>query len=1052
MRSQPVSGVSMRSWVRSLKVFSFGVSLLKIMTAALLWSGAFSAAALAQSPLFSVEGELTDEDSTRGDTGIPYDGYPFSGEAGQIIRIRLNSDEFDTVVMLVDLRTGRWAQNDEGGPGSNSELIVRLPDDGEYQIVATAYSPGGRGRYRVVVDAATEQNLQRSERIQSAEQLAAAGLRLLKERQYEEGLANLQAALTIYREVGEREGEASVLGDIAISYDSLGLHEEAVEYQQRSLEIRREIGDSRGEAKSLVNLGVTYTKLRRYLEATDWLEQALSLSRALSYRDTEAVALSNLGDIASAVDAYAKAVDFYQRALRIAVETNNLRGIGLVLSQLGSTARRSGSYKVSIDYHQQALEISRQRADAYAEAEQLASVGDGYLGLSDYRQALDFYQQSLAVSQTVNDLRGEASTLSSLCAVYFKLGNQAKAIDLCEQAVGIARSTSDYRNETKALAHLASAYNVAGEVTTAIDYNQQALSLAQEKGLRALEGLILSNLGDVYRQNKDYEKAVDVLTQSLVIAVEEGSPYGEAITAGNLGIAYYFLGETDQAIEQHQRALGLFRQIEDRQGEAIALSDLGKAYIDAGELEKSEAALTESIAVLDSLRTAELDDRDRITLFETQASVYQILEMLLVARNQLPEALEVTERRRARSLAQLLSEGLSDTTSESASLSPSFSKIQSVAKQQQSTLVEYAIGLSARGGVSLYIWVIQPTGELDFREVSLEQSGEVSALTRLIDQSRESLGDRNRGASLTVIGTGSTDIKESLRSLHQLLIEPIADLLPSDPQQKVVFIPQGELSLVPFAALVDSADRYLIEKHTVLTAPSVQALALSKQKATMNSEITERSSLLAVGNPTMPSVWNSVVGSFQQLAPLPGAEREAKEIAALFNTDALIGREATETVVKQQIENAQIIHLATHGLLEYGTPEDSGEPDVPGAISLAPDGVEDGLLTAGEIFRDLDLAADLVVLSACDTGLGRHTGDGVVGLSRSLLVAGVPSVVVSLWAVPDVPTAELMTTFYEALQQGEDKAQALRTAMLSTLETHPDPRDWAAFTLVGTAQ
>lgn len=166
----------------------------------------------------------------------------------------------------------------------------------------------------------------------------------------------------------------------------------------------------------------------------------------------------------------------------------------------------------------------------------------------------------------------------------------------------------------------------------------------------------------------------------------------------------------------------------------------------------------------------------------------------------------------------------------------------------------------------------------------------------------------------------------------------------------------------------------------------------------------------------------------------------------------LIGEQATEARIKQQLPSAQLIHLATHGLLDYGDPSAYGSLDFPGAIALAPSEGEDGLLTSAEI-REMDLQADLAVLSACDTGRGRIRSDGVVGLSRSLITAGAPSVIVSLWAAPDAPTAELMTEFYRQLRQvGNDKAQALRQAMLITMRSHPNPRNWAAFTLLGAAE
>ncbi|NJN19984.1 MAG: CHAT domain-containing protein [Leptolyngbya sp. RL_3_1] len=289
------------------------------------------------------------------------------------------------------------------------------------------------------------------------------------------------------------------------------------------------------------------------------------------------------------------------------------------------------------------------------------------------------------------------------------------------------------------------------------------------------------------------------------------------------------------------------------------------------------------------------------------------------------------------------------------------------------------------------------------------------------------------------------------RDLHQLVITPIAALLPSDPEAKVVFIPQGELFQVPFPALRNGEGQALIEAHTILTAPSIQVLGLTQDLATPTDAFNEQD-ILVVGNPTMPTIWSPQQGgTYQTLPPLPGAQREATAIAALLNIDPLVGSAATESTVKQAMTQAEVIHLATHGLLEYGDVQDSGIRDVPGAIALAPGNGEDGLLTAGEIL-DLPLNADLVVLSACDTGLGRITGDGVIGLSRSLITAGTPSVVVSLWAIPDAPTAELMTVFYAQLIAGRDKAQALRQAMLITRQRYPDPRNWAAFTLIGSAE
>jgi CHAT domain-containing protein len=182
----------------------------------------------------------------------------------------------------------------------------------------------------------------------------------------------------------------------------------------------------------------------------------------------------------------------------------------------------------------------------------------------------------------------------------------------------------------------------------------------------------------------------------------------------------------------------------------------------------------------------------------------------------------------------------------------------------------------------------------------------------------------------------------------------------------------------------------------------------------------------------------------QQLSPLPGAEKEAQDIAQLLNVTPLIGSQATKAAVVQQMLSSRIIHLATHG---------SFDPNrgIGSWLALTPTNSDDGFLTAEEIF-ELELNAELVVLSACDTGRGRITGDGVIGLSRSFISAGVPSVLVSLWKVDDAATAYLMREFYENWLDGSDKAQALRQAMLTTMQQYPAPENWAAFTLIGEAE
>jgi CHAT domain-containing protein len=385
---------------------------------------------------------------------------------------------------------------------------------------------------------------------------------------------------------------------------------------------------------------------------------------------------------------------------------------------------------------------------------------------------------------------------------------------------------------------------------------------------------------------------------------------------------------------------------------------------------------------------------------------------------------------------------------------PNIEQIRQVAKSHNATLVEYSInyqtfpvqGKEQTQESELLIWVIQPTGEITLRRVDLRPlwQKQNTSLSELVSSSRAAMGIRS-AANKGRITVETVEIRKDnrpskqLQQLHQLLIEPIADLLPKDPNARVAFIPQKSLFLLPFAALQDKQGKYLIEQHAIFTAPSIQALdLLYKQRQRIQGVAKD---VLVVGNPTMPSLPPKIGQKPVSLQLLPGAEREAKAIANLFNTQALTGDAATETAIVQQMPQARIIHLATTGLLDE-------EEALRSAIALAPSNTDDGLLTAEEILN-LKLNAELVVLSACDTGLGRITEDGVIGLTRSFMAAGVPSVIASLGSMPDEQTAFLMTEFYKNLQSNPDKAAALRSAMLATMKQHPDPINWAAFILIG---
>jgi CHAT domain-containing protein/Flp pilus assembly protein TadD len=673
--------------------------------------------------------------------------------------------------------------------------------------------------------------------------------------------------------------------------------------------------------------------------------------------------------------------------------------------------------------------------------------------LGDYPKAIDYHQQSLKIAREIKDRKGEGGTLSNLGLDYSRLGDYPKAIDYYQQSLKIAIEIKDRKGEGAVLGNLGSAYLLLGDYPKAIDFQQQALTIAREIKDRSVEGNTLGNLGNAYDALGEYPKAIEYHQQSLKIAREIKKRQGEGGTLRNLGLDYSRLGDYPKAIDYYQQSLKIAIEIKDRQGEGSSLNNLGVALYEQGNFKLAESTLFEGIKVLESLRGWELKDNEKVSISDTQSNTYRTLQKVLIAQNKTDAALEIAERGRGRAFVELLA-GKIFPNSQQSPIPPTIAEIQKIAKTQNATLVQYSIiydyfkikGKEQSKESELYIWVIKPTGEVIFRKSDLKPllQKENTDLATLVENSRASIYVRGRGVQVTYNPNGNSaknpaQGNQKLKQLHGLLIKPIEDLLPTSENDRVVFIPQRSLFLVPFSALQDNNGKYLIEKHTISTASAIQVLDLTHQQ---KLKVTGKE-VVVMGNPTMPRV--GIPPNDYQLGSLGGAEKEARAIANLFKTKPILGNDATKDALLKKLPTARIIHLATHGLL------DDPKKGIPTAIALAPTANDDGLLTLDKIL-DLKINADLVVLSACDTGQGTLTGDGVIGLSRSLISAGTPSVIVTLWKIPDITTSTLMTDFYQNLQQNPDKAVALRKAMLKTMKQYPEPINWGAFTLVGEAQ
>lgn len=798
--------------------------------------------------------------------------------------------------------------------------------------------------------------------------------------------------------------------------------------------------------------------------------------------------------------------------------------------------------------------VNQQLKNCQAEAEKVQATAARDRTSTVYQRLIDCYQGNLATATAQNNSQWIAYSLNNLAISYFVLGDYLTALDLHQQQLEKATAINDPTQKGIALGGIGAAYAALGDYATAIDFYRRSLEVMPIETAPQWKALTYRNLGNAYFAEKNYTQAADYQQTSLDISRGAGDTYGEMQAYGNLGAtlaiqgnfadaiaayenglalattlnneletaqillglstAYAYQQNYEQAYRYSQESLTIIRQLGASLGEGIALTNLGNALLYLERLPEAEQALFRAVAIWESLRAGLGTNNDfKVSIFETQLAAYRNLQEVLVTQGKITPALEISERGRARAFVELLAREQFDSKQAGELSPPTVAQMQQIARSQNATLVEYAIirdqtaeaphAISVQNPIEprdaqLYIWVVQPSGTVQFRQVNLYDSLSASSVQSVVTEARLALTGRsldtavaaNRGIGIVTDAARNAPIRSGdfvrrqgdlpdiapyqvvsvsadgktvtvthpefalpnpvlpvdqiyrvdeetpktnpLQQLHTLLIDPIADLLPSDPTAPVIFVPQEHLFLVPFAALQNAQGQYLIEQHTPVITPSIQTLELLNQTTARSTAIATEA--LIVGNPSpMP-------GNY---APLPSAEAEAASIADLLSTSPLLGDVATESQIKEQLSSANLIHLATHGQFDESQP-------LQGAVALAPDARNDGFLTAAEIL-DLPLQADLVILSACDTGRGRITGDGVIGLSRSFMAAGVPRVVVSLWQVPDAPTAELMIAFHQQRLQGLDTAQALRQAMLSTREVYPDPAVWAAFTQIGNS-
>ncbi|MBL8148739.1 MAG: CHAT domain-containing protein [Blastocatellia bacterium] len=698
-----------------------------------------------------------------------------------------------------------------------------------------------------------------------------------------------------------------------------------------------------------------------------------------------------------------------------------------------------GHYQVAIEQYNKLLVVARKTSNKQFELQALAGLGSSYAAVEDFLEAINYSEEALSLAEEFHDEFAKFRLLSNLSSIYFSLGDFSSTIDKATKLLEISKKIDDKKMEASAHSYLAGAHFSYGESEKAIQHYKQGLELIRTSGDTYRIALSLSSLAEAYIENKNYEDAKVCLAEVWQIAQQTNNLALSKIVLESLGTLCLIFKHYDQAIENFLLAVSL--QTESYIEQGISLNNLGFTYYKAGELKKAEETLYKAIEIWESrYKKVSKNELYSISIFDTQLFSYHILQKVLIEQENFDRALEVAEKSRGRTfIAQLIAK--SQIISSNSTPFFTIDQAKTIARTNKFNLIVYSLisdkeryfvsgkseNRSANLFSDLFIWLIKDSGQIIFRQVDISNEDKKFLLEQLTIKV-SSHNTRNFDLE------NSDQLKPNLLAeLYQLLITPVEGDLPETGH--LVFLPQDQLFFTPFAALVDTQGNYLIERYSVSLAYSIESLALIRQEKATDY----LSSALIVGNPSAANLSQTLTKKLE-LQSLPYAEQEAKEIANLLTTEALIAERATKEAVVTLLPKHKVIHLATHGELSKFS-----EADIPGLIMLS-----DGWLKASDILK-IRLNAELVVLSACWTSKGRLTSDGIVGLLRTFLMAGASTVISTLWAVRDEPTKILMVEFYKQLQQSVTKAEALRQAMIATMQ-YPqfhDPYCWAAFTIIG---
>jgi CHAT domain-containing protein len=867
----------------------------------------------------------------------------------------------------------------------------------------------------------------------------------------------------------DRAMRAQTLVSIGGAYIYLGERRKAVTYFEQALPVFRSLADPRGEASTLTALAALHSKLGEQKRALDLFNQALPALRKSGNLVAEGYALSGIGNIYSSFGDQQKALDYYTQALAVMKTGNSRFAEASVLNNIGFIQHELGDKQKALDYLNQSFKLSRSISGLRGGHESLNNIGSVYSSMAEYQKALNFFFQALESARADKNLAAEASILSNIGTVYISLGEPREALKYFLESLPIAQRLDDRVNAAITLGLIGEVYDSLGESRTALDYYNLGLLLGRELGDQGIQVRALTRVASSTYYLGERQKALDYNLQAIELSRKIGDREGEAVLLNNLGVIYARAREYQPALEYYTQALSVARELIFRKGEAATLANLGLLYEEQGLLEKAVGYYERAIEIQEKVRTEARLEEFKINLAEQSINTYARAVQIYMRLGQPAKAFDLSERARSRTFLDQLGNARIEILKgadeqllqkeqalrfQLSALGQQLGKERGRAKDDLNPEAIAALEgqlLARRAEYEELLTVLRlkapeyasifSVSSLKLAETQKLLDKETTLVSYFVMLNNTAAFVITRGsfkAFLLPVGAKALDAEvtsfrsfadisnpypQPLKNLYRSLISPLEQHLKT---RRIGIIPHGTLHYLPFSALTNGR-RYLGDDRVIFYLPSASVLPFIRQKSKPTNN-----NLLAIAQ-------SRAAG----LPLLKYADKSAEEVATLYNTKALTGEGASESVFRARAANSGLILIAAHGRLNTSSPLFSH-------IVLAPDDVNDGLLEVHEVYG-LDLKnVGLVVLSGCQTQLGeRSQGDDIVGLNRAFIYAGAPTVVASLWSVQDKQTGELIVSFFKQLRNGKSKAEALKEAQREMRVKYPHPYYWAAFVLTG---